>query len=182
MKYIISEVAAMSDIFTEENGFYSVDCTNAIWATDKMHDDYHAAGIHINDVDFVIENERHLLMVEYKNANIPGAVNPGAFNPMEDKKVSNAARKFYDSLHYLKLLNKTKPVQYIYVLEYPNGDIVTRKRLRNKLKTELPFALQENMGNGMKLIDKVDVVSIAEWNQDEFYGKYPIVPVRQADT
>ena len=52
-----------------------------------------------------------------------------------------------------------------------------RKRLRNRLKKELPFALQENIGNGRKLIEKVDVVSIEEWNKDENYGKYPIVPV-----
>lgn len=100
----------MSNIFIEENGVYAIDCTNALWATDKMHDDYHEAGIHINDVDFLIENESNLFMVEYKNANIVGAVNPAAFNPIEDKKVSIATRKFYDSLHYLKLLNKTKPV------------------------------------------------------------------------
>lgn len=167
----------MSNIFIEENETYSIDCTDAVWATDKIHADYHAAGIHINDVDFVIENESYLLMVEYKNANIRGASNPEAFNPISDKKVSIAARKFYDSLHYLKLLNKTKPIQYIFVLEYPHGDKVTRKRLRNKLKTELPFALQKNIGNGTTLIDKVDVVSIDEWNKDEHYGRYPITPL-----
>ena len=167
----------MSNIFTEENGVYRIDCTNALWATDQMHASYQKAGIHINDVDFVIENESYLLMVEYKNANITEAVNPHAFNQMEDKKVSIAARKFYDSLHYLKLLDKTKPVQYIYVLEYPNGDEVTRKRLRNKLKAELPFALQKDIGSGIQLIDKVDVVSIEEWNMDENYGEYPIFQV-----
>lgn len=167
----------MSNIFIEENGVYSIDCTGAVWASDKMHRDYSKAGLHINDVDFVIENSTDVFLAEYKNANIPDAVNPGAFNPMEDKKVSAAARKFFDSLHYLRLQNKTKPVSYIYILEYPNGDRIMRKRLRNRLKKELPFALQENIGNGRKLIEKVDVVSIEEWNKDENYGKYPIVPV-----
>lgn len=169
----------MPKILTEENGVYSINCTNAVWATDKIHEDYHKAGIHINDVDFVIEDESCLLMIEYKNAKIPGAENPEAFDPIENKKVSIAARKFYDLLHYLKLLNKEKPVQYIYVLEYPNGDEVTRKRLRNRLKTELPFSLQENVGTGIKLIDKIDVVSIDEWNQDEKYGAYPISPIQE---
>lgn len=167
----------MSKIFTEENGVYNIDCTNAIWATDKMHHNYHEAGIHINDADFVIESKNHLLIVEYKNAAILGACNPNSFNPMADKKISIATRKFYDSLHYLALLNKTKPVQYIYVLEYPNGDNVTRKRLRNRLKEELPFTLQKNINTGIKLIDKVDVVSIKEWNEDEKYGEYPIFPI-----
>lgn len=169
----------MSKIFTEENGKYSIDCTKAIWATDQMHRDYQQAKIHINDVDFLIENENYLLMVEYKNANIPGAVNSEAFKPMEQKKVTTVVRKFYDSLYYLKLLDKKKPVQYIYVLEYPKGDVITRKRMRNRLKKELPFALQENIGNGVKLIDKVDVVSIDEWNRNENYGKYPIFSVQE---
>lgn len=169
----------MSKIFTEENGKYSIDCTKAIWATDQMHSDYQQAKIHINDVDFLIEDENYLLMVEYKNAKISGAVNPEAFKPMEQKKVTTVVRKFYDSLHYLKLLDKKKPVQYIYVLEYPKGDVITRKRMRNRLKEELPFALQENIGNGVKLIDKVDVVSIDEWNQNENYGKYPIFSVQE---
>lgn len=54
-----------------------------------------------------------------------------------------------------------------------------RKRLRNRLKLELPFALQEKIGNGRKLIEKLDVVSIEEWNKDKDYGKYPIAPVEQ---
>ena len=62
----------MPNILIEENGVYGIDCTHAIWATDTIHDEYHRAGIHMNDVDFVIENDSNLLLVEYKNANIPG--------------------------------------------------------------------------------------------------------------
>ncbi len=98
---------------------------------------------------------------------------------MSDKKISIAVRKFYDSMHYLRLLDKNKPVQYIYIIEYPNGDITTRKRLRNRLKTELPFALQDNIGNGKKLIDRLEVLSIAEWNSNHIYGNYPIKRVSQ---
>lgn len=163
----------MKHIFVEENGVYSIDCSNAVWATDNIHDDYHSAGIHINDVDFLIENETHILMVEYKNACIEGAQNPNAFHPLEEKKILVAARKFYDSLHYLRLLDKNKPIQYIYILEYPNGDKTTRQRLRGRLKVELPFALQDRIGNGNKLIDQVDVLSIDEWNGDSIYGNYP---------
>ena len=64
-------------------------------------------------------------MVEYKNACLASAKNPEAFHPMEDKKISIITRKFYDSLHYLRLLDKNKPVRYIYILEYPNGDVTT---------------------------------------------------------
>lgn len=174
MKYMNSEGTSMKNIFIEENGAYCIDCKAAVWATDKMHEDYHNAGIHINDVDFLIENAMYILMVEYKNACLANAKNPGAFHPMEDKKISIITRKFYDSLHYLRLLDKIKPVQYIYILEYPNSDITTRKRLRNRLKTELPFSLQENIGNGKRLIDRVEVLSIDEWNADDNYGIFPI--------
>ncbi len=167
----------MENVFIEENGVYSIDCRAAIWATDKMHEDYHNAGIHINDVDFLIENSTHILMVEYKNACLVNVENPNAFQPMEEKKISVATRKFYDSLHYLKLLGKHKPVQYIYILEYPNGDEITRKRLRNRLKIELPFALQDTIGDGRKLIDHIAVLSIDEWNADSNYGNYPIKKV-----
>lgn len=168
----------MGRIYVEENAAYSIDCRAAIWATDRIHEDYHEAGLHINDVDFVIENDSYLFLLEYKNANIANAVKPEAFNPMGDKKIFQVTRKFYDSLHYLRLLDKSKPIQYVYVLEYPNGDQTSRKRLRNKLKMELPFELQKKIGNGRKLIDKVDVVSIKEWNEDESYGKYPILPIK----
>ena len=152
------EEKSMENIFIEENGAYSIDCRTSVWAPDKMHEDYHNAGIHINDVDFLIEN----------------AENPNAFHPMEEKKISIATRKFYDSLHYLRLLEKDKPIQYIYILEYPNGDATTRKRLRERLKTELPFVLQNNIGKGKKLIERVEVLSIAEWNADSNYREYPI--------
>ena len=79
----------MRKIFVEENGVYCIDCTSALWATDQMNQDYHNAGIHISDVDFLIENVSHILMVEYKNAMISGASNPVAFNPMADKKNLN---------------------------------------------------------------------------------------------
>lgn len=105
----------MENVFIEENGVYSIDCRAAIWATDKMHKDYYTAGIHINDVDFLIESSTHILMVEYKNVCLVNAENPNAFQPMEEKKILVATRKFYDSLHYLRLLGKNKTSSvYIY--------------------------------------------------------------------
>ena len=101
----------MNNVFIEENGAYSIDCSNAVWASDRMHKDYHDSGIHINDVDFLIEDASHIFMVEYKNANFSGAVNPEAFQPLGDKKISIVTRKFYDSLHYLKLLTQTSHIK-----------------------------------------------------------------------
>ena len=84
----------MEKIFVEENGRYCIDCTNALWATDQMNMEYHKAGIHISDVDFVVENITHIFLVEYKNAMISGASNPAAFNPMADKRILTATASF----------------------------------------------------------------------------------------
>ena len=166
----------MSMIFKEENGFYGIDCTHAVWATDQLHDIYEKSKVQLNDVDFIIETDENILLVEYKNANIPGAAAPEKFDPMTGRSFDRVVRKFYDSLHYLRLIEKTKPAVYVYILEYPKGDIVMRKRLRNNMKQKLPFALQDNVNPNMPIIDGVDVVSISEWNKNTTYGKYPISP------
>ena len=62
----------MAVIYTEENGQYTLDCTLAMWSTDQVHtyyqDSSHTYGnlSLLCDVDFVIENESHILLVEYK--------------------------------------------------------------------------------------------------------------------
>lgn len=106
----------MNRIFTEENGLYQIDCSKAVWATDELNYQYHAANCMLSDVDWVVETNKRLYLVEYKNANISGAVNPGAFSPQSDKMIDKVVRKFYDSLHYLSLLDKNKPKEYVYIL------------------------------------------------------------------
>ena len=133
----------------------------------------------IIDADFLLEEANNILIVEYKNADTKKArearYKTPAFNPMDDKKFTSTVRKFYDSLHYIHLLGKNKPVKYVYVVEAPNSDAIMRKRLRARMKTLLPFALHENINTGISLIDKVDVLSINEWNMHDEYGKYPFV-------
>lgn len=164
-------------IFQEENGFYEIDCTKAVWATNEIHALYQQAGFYIiKDVDFVIETLDKILLVEYKNASIPGASAPDAFNPHSDSTFQTLVRKFYDSFHYLRLKGKGtgKAIQYICVIEYPKGNSVTRKKLRKRLKSQLPFELPSICGSKESMIEAVDVVSIDEWNANEFYGAYPI--------
>lgn len=173
----------MDKVFVDENGDYGLNYSNAIWATDKMHQDYHKAKVQLSDADFLLEDEEKIIILEYKNANTKKAREAGfktkSFNPMEDKKFASIVRKFYDSYHYLYLLGKDKPVEYIYVVETQNDDSTMRKRLRDRMKTQLPFALQDNMNTGIRLIDKVDVLSIEEWNEDSEYGKYPFVKIEE---
>ena len=169
----------MEKLLIDENGEYGLDCTQAVWASDKMHEDYHRAKGQLSDADFLLEEANNILIVEYKNADTKKArearYKTPAFNPMDDKKFTSTVRKFYDSLHYIHLLGKNKSVKYVYVVEAPNSDAIMRKRLRARMKTLLPFALQENINTGISLIDKVDVLSINEWNMHDEYGKYPFV-------
>ncbi len=44
----------MKNLFIEENGAYSIDCKAAVWATDKMHEDYHNAGILVVEDDLAL--------------------------------------------------------------------------------------------------------------------------------
>lgn len=176
MRFTIWEIKTMDKVFIEENGIFQIDCTKALWATNEVHDVFKDTGNWLADVDFVIETDEKLLLVEYKNANIDGASNPNAFNPGGDKKVHNVIKKFYDTLHYLTLKEKLKPKDFIYVLEYPKGDRVARGLLRNKLQRFLPFRLQNGFDN-VRLIEKLEVLSIKEWNEHGDYGMFPFEKV-----
>ena len=74
----------------------------------------------------------------------------------------------------MHLMGKEKPKEFVYVLEYPNGDSVSRRMIRNRLKKKLAVSLAGFGSDKVKLIEKVDVVSINEWNQNEEYGMFPI--------
>lgn len=174
----------MPDFLIEENENYGIDCRNAVWASDAIHKAYHDCGLPniLCDADFVIETTDSILLVEYKNANVPEArahaTKGTAYDPLQSDKFNKIVRKYYDSLHYLRLLGKEQPIHYILVLEYPKGDSVSRKALRNRLKNHLPFKLQEMTDTGIKLIEAVDVVNIDEWNDNSVYGQFPIKQLR----
>lgn len=161
-------------VFTEENGEYYLDCRKALWAEGNLHDKYRAIKNVIADVDFMFEDDTNIYLMEYKNASVANAVNPSAFNPVSDGKIENVSRKFYDSLHYLNIQKKEKPKKYIYVLQYPNGDVTSRRMIRNKLMERLPFQIQNNDN---RLIESIEVLSINEWNAHTIYKDYPLMKI-----
>lgn len=119
------------------------------------------------------------MLIEYKNANIPNAANPDGLKPSSPQKIDNIARKFYDSLHYLSLEAKNKPVRYVYIVDYPKASVTDRKMLRNAIADKLPFKMQP--GKQRILIDDFEVLSISEWNGHEEYGAFPLTPVSQGE-
>lgn len=166
----------MSKVFIEENKVYKLDCSNALWATDEVHEVYRANKVILKDVDFIIEQDENLILLEYKNGNTVQAIEHGNnFDP--NTAIDSIVKKYFDALHYLSLLNKTKPKHYVWVLEYPHGSAVTRKLLRNKIIKQLPFQLQASLSDKIKLIESFEVLSIAEWN--EKYGQYPMSRVEE---
>lgn len=168
----------MSKVFIEENKVYQLDCSNALWATDEVHEVYRSNKIGLKDVDFIIEQDENLILLEYKNGNTAQALaHCSDFNPNNEKVINNIPEKYFDTLHYLNLLDKTKPKHYVWVLEYPHGSAVTRKLLRNKIIKQLPFQLQVSLSEKIKLIESFEVLSIAEWN--EKYGQYPMSRVEE---
>ena len=46
---------------------------------------------------------------------------------------------------------------------------------------QIPFDLQEKLNTGIKLINKVDVLSIEEWNMHDEYGKYPLIKIEESN-
>ena len=159
--------------YREENGQFEFDFTNAIWSMNNLNEIFHKSGISIlSDVDFIAETEKEIIFLEYKNANIRNAVNPDSFKPSEEKSINKIAYKFYDSFLYTKSQGYEKPYKYIYILEYPKGDSVTRKIIREKIYKKLPFKMYENGYIQNKMLEKFEVLSIEEWNSN--YSKLPI--------
>jgi hypothetical protein len=173
----------MDMIFTEEHKHYQLDCSKALWATDEVHQIYHSCNLSILcDVDFIIETEEKLILVEYKNWKTKEAVEHRDVFDVKDNKLLNKLldkipRKYFDTLHYLSLKGKTKPKHYVYILECPNDDSAIRKYLRNLFKARLPFKLQEMLSDNLKLIESVEVLSIDEWNRNSEYGVFPLIPI-----
>ena len=166
----------VSKVFVDENHSCRIDFSKALWATDQLNSIFHQAKLSIlHDVDFVAEIEDAILLVEYKNANLPNAANPAAFKPTEDTKINNVARKYYDSLLFLQVLQRGvhKKKKYIYVLECAKGDGFLRRRVRELVAARLPFLLQQQTAVAESLIDSVEVLSVAEWNAQ--YTQFPMM-------
>ena len=58
----------MKNILIDENGDYGLECTNAVWASDQMHQDYHTAKVPLADADFLLEDEKftHMLLPNFQ--------------------------------------------------------------------------------------------------------------------
>lgn len=165
----------MGKIYVEENGAYQIDLRKATWSV-EVHSVYRNTHLDLADVDYICELDGEVLFIEYKNAKL--AFEKGfrraaeSFNPASDAKIANVVRKFFDSYFYVTSHHKKQPIHYIYVLEWPKGDVMTRKMLREKIAKRLPFYYQQVEKLQPFVIEEFQVVSIDEWNQ--LYKNAPI--------
>ena len=127
----------------------------------------------LKDVDIIVETENDLIFIEVKNSNRVDVINPN-FNPKSDKKLNDVALKFYDSLLFTIFDNfaNHKRKIYCYLVEVAGGDSVLRNETKILLADRLPFALQVQNKLPTKMIDELEVLSFAEWNQ-----KFPQFPL-----
>ena len=58
----------MKTLLIDENGEYGLDCTQAVWASDKMHEDYHRAKVQLSDADFLLDIANNIMILVYKNS------------------------------------------------------------------------------------------------------------------
>lgn len=166
-------------IFVDENETCQIDFSSAIWATDKLHQIFSVLddGI-LNDVDFVVETEKELIFIEYKNATHKKVVNPEAFNPLSEKNKRRIPKKYYDSLNFIQSTGRGvgKSKIYICIFEAKLSDPNTGDFIRNELMNRLPFKLKEKSilhGIDLKesMIDDFCVLNISQWN--ERYKQFP---------
>lgn len=165
----------MGEIYWEENRYYQIDLRNAKWSL-ELQPLYREYDLFLADVDQICEFNGEILLIEYKNAKLPfekGYRAAENFNPSSDESVAKIVRKFFDSFFYITSYQRKRPVKYIYILEWPKGDIVSRKMLQDKIAKFLPFRFQQQEKLSPLLIEDFRVVSIAEWNA--MYSDMPIL-------
>lgn len=169
-------------IFLDEHGRFQMDFSEAIWATDKLHKIFCTLKDNIlNDVDFVVEDNYNLFFIEYKNSNVKTEGESKKFNPIDGEGLRKVARKYFDSLNFIRTTDRgiQKKKIYIYILETKhkgrrNNEL--RKYAYNRLRDRLPFKFKnksESQGIMMieTMIDNLKVLSIQEWNEE--YKQFP---------
>lgn len=156
----------VNKILMDENNQYKFDFTNCKYVI-ELHD--LANKMKLNDVDFITEYNDNIIFLEYKNANIKGAVNPNAFvdkiKREPEKFYKNIAKKYYDSLMMFWAIGGNKdefPITYVLIIEAPIMDAKIRKQLRIKIGKQLPVNLQED-SIVREMLSKFEVLSIDEW-------------------
>jgi hypothetical protein len=160
-------------VLLEENKKYKFDFSalEYVW---EMHD--LTSNIMLSDMDFITETHKEVLFIEYKNANIEGAVNPnGMLEKIKGEDFyKKIARKYYDSLLLFwacKGNEKELPITYVLLIEHPIIDEKLRKQLKIKIVKQLPFKL-----TGGQIVREI-ISNFEVYNLEEWRIKFPQVKI-----
>lgn len=128
----------------------------------------------LSDVDFVVDMDDKLLLIEYKNAAIEGVVNPDSFiNKVKTQEFYEIiAKKYYNTLflHWACERNKNEmPIEYVLIIEHPAIDGRLRRQLRQKIYNQLPYKLKDKLEIKREVLPKFEVLNLDEWQHN-----YPI--------
>lgn len=131
-------------------------------------------GEFLSDVDFVIEEDNQIVLMEYKNACVPGTANPEALyqkvQSNNEKFWKTIAKKFYGTLFLVWATGRNisdKQVKYILLIETtPLIDSVLKKRLKEKMMSLLPFKYKKEGEIKREVITEFEIMDLLEWTKE----------------
>ncbi|MCL2399372.1 MAG: hypothetical protein FWC91_06480 [Defluviitaleaceae bacterium] len=165
----------MSGIYTEENGKYQIDLTNALYSIGDLGIKYaKTIGGMQSDVDWIAETEDAMILIEFKSYE-----KEGTFPKYEQEKgeqlYQKILKKYYGTVFFLMACGKKKPIYFIWILESPHMDSFVRKKYFQSIKKRLPFELQKLPEIKVKLIENFKIMSVKEWNEE--YSQFPLTKI-----
>jgi len=159
----------MSRIYTDENNNYQIDFSKALCSSENLHDIYKDIVNILSDVDWIVETDDKILLIEFKNYEKRKDLPKG---DREESVRLQIARKFYGGLFYLLACGMHKPVDFIWIAESPYIDTRMRGHYEESISKWLPYKLQERTEVVISLIKQFYIFSVDDWNRE--YPQFPL--------
>lgn len=160
------------NIYIDENGKSKFDFTKA-QSVFEPHPLANMYGEFLSDVDFVIEDDNQMILMEYKNACIPGTANSEVLykkvQSSNEKFWKTIAKKFYGTMFLVWATGRNvgdKKVKYVLLIETtPSIDRVLKKRLKEKMLSLLPFKYKQETEIKREVITEFEIMDLLEWRK-----------------
>ena len=136
----------------------------------------------LSAVDFVVETENKVLLIEIKNPD-----NKKATKESREKFFNDLENDFYPYKIGAKFTNMllrkwvagsfyNKPIIFIFILEFKNLNPGERRRLEERISQRLPFSLNNPDFKAKEVLEDFELLSI-----EEFCEKYPQFSVKEKE-
>ena len=161
-------------VYTEEHNKYQIDLRSAKWSKGDLKSTFETIGNAQNDVDWLLEEDDGFVLIEFK------CWDKGEMQEKAEEFYQSVIRKYYGSAYYLYALGASKPINYFLVLATPLADVIMKNKALASIKKRLPFELQKKPEFPNTLIERFDICSVFEWNEQ--YPLYPISNLQEEET